>query len=244
MLPIDNFVNKIANNWGYAIPSDNLWVIEIKTHNRGIQNESKSSFEQLYKNILAVNTKYKSMLSNTLWKVTPGASINKFISGLTGDIKLFLANEINYSTNSNMVFQAANSQFSQFGGFLSQGKVLQSRSNNLEAKITFISTNWNINEILIDPWIAAIAQQGLIEDSTLPNIKSDITIYEYAKGYPGKSTNSTSLALRKEVTLYEAFPISRDESKLDYETDNAGKVKTQTTSFAYRDYNITYHLDF
>lgn len=243
MLPVTNFVNAIANNWGYAIPSDNLWVIEIKTHRR-LDNESAPSFEQLYKNILSANKKYKQMFTNILWEVTPGKSTSKFITGLTTNIKVFLANDISFATNSNAIVHTADANLQQFGGFLSQGKILQARSSSLEAKISFLSTNWDINEILIEPWIAAIAQQGLIESSDLPNIKADITIYEYTKSYPGKETNITSLALRKEITLYEAFPTGRDEYKLSYETEDAGKIKSQTVSFAYRDYKIKYHLDF
>lgn len=245
LFPIANFVNSLSQNWGYAIPSDNLWVIEIKTHARGVDKEEKSSFEQLYSNILAANKAFSARNKNTIWKISPYGSTAKFIGGLTAkNIKLFLANEVTYNVNGLSVASGSNGTLQNHGGFLSQGKILNSRSQDLQAKISFMVTNWDINEILIDPWIAAIAQQGLIEASTLPNIKADITIYEYAKGYPGKTTGITSLALRKEVTLFEAFPISREQSQLKYDSSSAGTLKIKSVDFCYRDYAIKYHLNF
>lgn len=243
--PVEKFVNALSTNWGYAIPSDNLWVIEIKTHNRGLTSDiEKSSFADLYSNIMSVNANYKSRFANSVWGVDLKGTESEFISGLDKELKLFLASEVAYSTNQNTITGTANASLQQYGGFLSQGKVLMARASDLEAKVTFMSTNWDINEIFIDPWIAAIAQQGLIESSELPNIKADINIYEFASSHPSNPLLGDEMIIRKEINLIEAFPKSREETKMSYELGEAGTVKTQTVSFAYRDYKILYHLGF
>jgi hypothetical protein len=44
-------------------------------------------------------------------------------------------------------------------------------------------SNWDIGDILFDPWIAAVAQKGLIEDDN-SSIKGKIVIKEYASSLP------------------------------------------------------------
>ena len=245
MQPIENFVNLVSRNWGYAIPSDNLWIIQIKNHNRGTAKEGKASFETLYSNITSVNASYKKSFASAKWAMNLNSnSANEFFSGFNTSIGLFLASDVTHAVNSNSINSAANANFTSHGGFLSQGKVLLARNNDLQAKITFMSTNWDISEIVIDPWIAAISQQGLIESSDLPNIKADISIFQYATSHPGKLLQGDEIVLRKETTLYEAFPISRDDVKLTYDNAEAGTLKTHTTTFAFRDYEIKYHAGF
>lgn len=244
MQPIETFVNLVSRNWGYAIPSDNLWVIQIKNHNRGVSKESNPSFDKLYSAITSVNESYKNAFTNTKWNINVGSEANIFFNGFNTEIGLFLASDVTHAVNSNLTTDNANADFASHGGFLSQGKILMGRNNALEAKITFMSTNWDISEILIDPWIAAIAQQGLIESSDLPNIKADISIFQYATSHPGKILQGDEIVLRKEITLYEAFPKSRDELKLSYDNAEAGTLKTRTTTFSFRDYSIKYHAGF
>lgn len=54
-----------------------------------------------------------------------------------------------------------------------------SRQNNRNLNISFLISNWDIGDILFDPWIAAVAQKGLIEDGS-STIKAKITISEYS----------------------------------------------------------------
>lgn len=243
MKPIENFVNLVSKNWGYAIPSDNLWIVHIRTHHRGGSSE-KHTFEELYKNITSVNNSYKRSFSSIKWEVLLNESTEKFFSGFNKGNGLFLATDVTYATNSNTIQDTTDSNFSSHGGFLSQGKIMLSRNPQLNSKITFASTNWDINEIFIDPWISAISQQGLIESSELPNIKADITILQYASSHPGKRLNGDEMVLRKEINLYEAFPKGRDNPKMSYEMNEAGTLKTYSTEFVFRDYSITYHAGF
>lgn len=243
MKPVQNFISLLSKNWGYAIPSDNLWIIHIKPHNR-VDGTNSTTFEKLYSNIISVNSTYKKAFSNIKWAVNLSEMTNKFFSGFNTSIGLFLATDVTYATNSNNIQDTTDANFSSHGGFLSQGKIMLSRNSQLESKITFAATNWDINEIFIDPWISAISQQGLIESSELPNIKADITILQYASSHPGKFLMGDEIVLRKEITLYEAFPKSRDNPKMTYETTDAGILKTYTTTFGFRDYSITYHAGF
>lgn len=244
MKPIELFVNQLSKNWGYAIPSDNIWVVYIKPHNRGNGAAGESSFEKLYSNIISVNNSYKQSFSNTKWLIELNEGTNNFFGGFNTSIGLFLATDVTYATNSNNIQDTTDGNFSSHGGFLSQGKIMLSRNSQLESKITFAATNWDINEIFIDPWISAISQQGLIESSELPNIKADITILQYASSHPGKFLMGDEIVLRKEINLYEAFPKSRDNPKMTYETTEAGILKTYSTTFAFRDYSIKYHAGF
>ena len=130
------------------------------------------------------------------------------------------ANEINYS------------------GFINYGKVMTGKNHNMEAKISFYNSNWDINELLFDRWIAAIGRQGLIESSDLPNIKSRIIISEYAAGIPGQ--RSDIWHLRKQIILHKAFPKNRDAYKYSYDPNEAGVFKTSVVNFDFSAYTIKY----
>lgn len=243
--PLSTFINNLSKIWGFAPPSDNLWTVEIKPHNRGISKETALTMIQLYKNIISVNSSFNKVYGNAKWKIECGSEteLNQFINKMTGENKIFLATELSYKNNSVTINPSAATYMSQYTGFLSQGKIVNARDQDLQARIGFLLSNWDINEIFFDPWIAAIGQQGLIEDENLPNIKADIFINEYATSHP-ETGKAKQWVLRKQITLYEAFPTQRDDKKLSYELEEAGKFKSSIVNFSFRDYSIKYNLGF
>jgi hypothetical protein len=45
---------------------------------------------------------------------------------------------------------------------LNFGYIAQNRQVNRSLKVNFLVSNWDIGDILFEPWIAAVAQRGLI----------------------------------------------------------------------------------
>lgn len=236
----------------FGPPSDNLWNIEffLSTHDENGNNNEKTDLLQLYNNILSVNQKWKSSHSEA-WEVNTKLAKNKsqktpndFLSHLSNNqIGLFLAQRvffnpfgINYDGNTF-------GEFSQLGGFYKNSKIVRSRRDDDSLKINFLISNWDITEILIDPWIAAIAQQGLIADSSKQTIKAKIILTEYSAShekFASSEVYSGIMEARKQYIFDNCFPISRETPEKTYEPDEAGKFKTSIVTFSYDSYKINY----
>lgn len=232
---LGTFLTKFKD-WKYCPPSNHLWTVTFLLSSQG--DISGNSFSTLYDNIIKVNNSFDSMYSPR-WKVsTPNNAKNFVINAQDGDIGLFLANEIQFNTNSIEVQDSQSGTNQQFTGWIEYGKTQTGRSLTHDIKIIFNKTNWDITEIFFDRWIAAIGQQGLIEDSSLYNIKANIIIREYACSAP--NTPTTSWVPRKQIKLIRAFPKSRGQNNYNYEEADAGAMKNETVEFAFDSYQIEY----
>lgn len=230
------YLNKF-NDWKYCPPSDHLWTVTFLLAPRGGANEI-GTFKTLYNNILKVNNQYNATFS-PLWKIsTPSDDINFVLGAQDTTIGMFLASEISFNGNSISITDTQSNNSLQYTGWLSYGKTVTGRSHNHAAKIRFFKSNWDITEIFIDRWIAAIGQQGLIEDSSLSNIKANVVITEYAASVPNQSAGVW--VPRKKITLLRAFPKNRGESKYDYSPENAGDAKFNLVDFEFDAYQVEY----
>jgi hypothetical protein len=247
---LGKFLNKLSD-WKFCPPSNNLWTIQIKLHNSGedVTNGTiDHSFKKLYQNILNVNAAYDSAYS-TSYNVnvkgdSVGESLLKYIETLQdNEIGLFLATDLSFNANSVQVRDQQSQQNIPFSGWLSYGKTVTGRDHNHAGKIKFYGTNWNMNELLIDKWIAAIGQQGLIEGDEVDgiyNIKADIFIKEYATSIPDSTKKGWKhWALRKQIKLTKAFPKSREQYKYSNGEDSSNIVSAGV-DFEFENYTIEY----
>ncbi|MBQ7820531.1 MAG: hypothetical protein IJ341_12655 [Bacteroidales bacterium] len=225
------------DDWKYCPPSDHLWTVSFFLAPRGGKDEI-GTFQTLYNNILNVNNQYNASFS-PLWKITTPGDSDFVINSQDSTIGMFLASEITFNGNSVIIADTQSNNATQYTGWLSYGKTLTGRNHNHAAKIIFFKSNWDITEIFIDRWIAAIGQQGLIEDSSLYNIKANIVITEYAASVPSQTTAGVWVP-RKKVTLLRAFPKSRLDNKYEYSPEEAGSAKFNTVDFEFDAYQIEY----
>ncbi len=119
--------------------------------------------------------------------------------------------------------------------------MVKSRNDTDKLKINFLISNWDITEVLIDPWIAAIAQHGLIADEI--NLKARIIVTEYSSSYEKFANNDNyagNMRARKEYIFDNCFPISRETPRLTYKPDEAGEYKTSMVEFSFDYYTINY----
>lgn len=242
--PITTFLDKLKD-WKFNFPANNLWTVNILMHNDG--SEKSHTLANLYTNILKANGLFNAQVGST-WEVKNSSNQdfgNDFITKLGVDkTGLFLANGVSYETHKATLNTNTVDEIAAYGGFLTWGVTNSTKNPGQNCKIQFLETNWNIGNILFDKWIAAIMQQGLIEDSSLPNIKADILIYKYAPSLPAnlynsKSANKSQWQLKEIIKLIKAVPLSHEgDSDLDYNTPNG--VKTVTVQFTYQDYTIEY----
>ena len=236
------FLDKLKE-WKFNPPSHNLWTVEIQLHNDG--TGTSHTLLELYKNIDKANRTYQSTVG-TSWKITSPTNAsfaNDFLNRLQSDkTAFFLAQGFNFDTRQVNISDNVADFMSQESGFLKYGTIENGAIYNPSARFQFLETNWSLSDIFFDRWIAAIGQQGLIEDSSLPNIKADIFVYQYSAGIPStmankRSENTKEWQLRKIVKLIKAFPKSRGQAEFAYENNGP---KIDTVEFSFMDYQTEY----
>lgn len=125
------------------------------------------------------------------------------------------------------------------------GNTLLQKSSGNSCNISFLISNWSIGDILIEPWIAAIMQRGLIESSNGPldgqkSIKADIYIREYSASSDSKVYQNANMRLRKEYRLVNAFPVKRSQVEYKYDQGSAGEYRKEVVPFYFDEYSIRY----
>lgn len=236
------FLDKLKE-WRFNLPSRNLWTVHIQLHNDG--GTQNHTLLELYKNIDKANRTYQASVG-TAWKMAGPSNAsfsNDFLNRLQSDqTEFFLAQGFSFDIRQVNINDNTSDFMAQESGFLKYGTVENGVSYNPTARFQFIQTNWSLSDILFDRWIAAVGQQGLIEDSSLPNIKADIIVYQYSAGIPStmsnkKSTDTKAWQLRKITKLIKAFPKSRTNVDLTYSNDGP---EIDTVEFSFMDYTIEY----
>ena len=238
--PIQLFLEKLKE-WKFNFPSRNLWTIEIQLHNDGTENSH--TLLDLYRNIDKVNRTYQETVG-TNWKIISpdkASFANDFLNRFQTDkTAFFLAQGISFDTRQADINDNVVDFMSTYSGFIRFGTVENGARFTPNVRIQFLETNWGLSDILFDKWIAAVGQQGLIEDSSLPNIKADIYIYQYTVGAPNnnKSSGNKEWQLRKVTKIIKAVPKSRGGSiEISYENNGP---KIDTVEFSFMDYQIEY----
>lgn len=247
-------------NFYYCPPSNNLWTVNINLHNNsqvsGTDSESKSQtfkLVNLYENIISVNKNFKDSIGS-LWNIstegtddTSGMTIKGFFDGFESVGNIFMAQSV--VTQSPDIQDNANifTDLGLHGGFIAPGRIIQNRNvSSLSCSINFLESNWSILDILIDPWMAAIAQNGLIKDSGKRELTADIRLLFYAQSAPHKSTEKQAaleMIPQKQITLYGAYPVSRDSlSDASYDFEKAGIYRNAVVRFNFEDYSIRYFI--
>lgn len=241
------FMGKMQQ-YEFAPPSDNLWTVEFEL-------DGGRNIIQLYQNVRAVNDSWTSKISSK-WKVRFGNDddnddnnntekkidpYSRFINHFVGNHGLFLAQSVNFTPLSVTTTNNFFSEIQQHGSFFNMGNIAQSRQQNSDLKISFLVSNWDIGDILFEPWIAAVAQRGLVQDGS-STIKARIVITEYASGHPlPQGVKITDQMIqRKQYIFHNCFPVSRNEVAKNYESGQAGKFKNTNVTFRYDDYEIKY----
>lgn len=243
--------NDLIQTFEYAPPTDNLWNVEIQlsdvagTVGASTTYNDKRNLLQLYKNIESVTNTWLKTKSD-LWKVDLGNAkikINDYISRFcNNEMGMFLANQVNFTPISLNVDDNPFGELQQTGSFYKNAKVVKSIKSDDNLKINFLVSNYDITDILIEPWIAAIAQHGLIETGNIC-LKAKIILREYSGGYPKEASEKKYegfMKARKEYIFENCFPIQRDEVKKEYTPNEAGTYKNQIVTFKYDSYKIKY----
>lgn len=156
-------------NFYYCPPSNNLWTVEIKVHNTGDTSgisdaTKKSTFQRLYKNIIDANKDHFQTV-RTIWGVsttgtedTSGLGMSEFMQGFETVGNLFMAQSVVINSAGVQDNSTIFSDLSQHGGFIAPGRVINARTySSLSCSINFLESNWSIMDLIIDPWLAAIA---------------------------------------------------------------------------------------
>lgn len=179
---------------------------------------------------------------------TPDVKINNksrsdiFVEEFDDYHGVFLAQNVSFSPIQATINYNVFPMGQQHGGFFNFGNIAQSRPNNRKLNINFLISNWDIGDILFDPWIAAVSQKGLIEDGN-PSIKARITIKEYSSSLPKEYTSNEvikQMTVRKQYVFRNCVPISRGEISKNYNPNEAGAFKNSIVNFVFDDYHIDY----
>lgn len=238
----------------FSPPSDNLWNVEITLSDRsgGVGSQvvaDNKNLLQLYYNILSVNNNWSNN-NDERWKIdmtqvknTSMTNIDDYIrSFCSSGLGIFLAQQVQFTPFSINADAAPFGELQQHGSFFKNGKAVKSRKDDDNLKINFLVSNWDIGDILIEPWMAAIAQYGLIERGDIC-IKAKIKITEYSASRPkfnSEENYGNEMRARKQYIFNNCFPIQRDEVKKTYDPNEAGQFKNQVVTFMFDDYHINY----
>lgn len=242
--------NSLIQIFAFAPPSDNIWDIKIELSDQqdstGAYNTGDRSLSELYYNIKKVNETWNNNRAFTTWAINIPENLENAESYITSlskeQLGIFLAQNVNFTPFSINYDGAAFGELQQHGSFYKNAKVVKSRKDDDTLKISFLVSNWDIGDILIEPWMAAIAQHGLIEHGDIC-IKAKIIITEYSASRPKKDSEEkygTRMEARKQYIFNNCFPISRDEIKKSYDQTEAGTYKTQVVTFVYDSYRLNY----
>lgn len=240
-----NFLSKMEQFY-FSPPSDNLWTVTIDLTNN-IGNTS-SRLPSLYNNIIAVNNMWNKKVG-TSWKINLDAPKNtskntakQFIEEFTGSSGVFLAQDVRFTPLAVNIANEPWTQGTNARSFLNFGMASHGRTDSKSLKISFLVSNWDIGDILFEPWIAAVAQKGLIEDGN-SSIKATIIVSEFSSGLPKEYNGGeipTMMTCRKQYVFYNCVPVSRGEVSKSYEMNEAGTFKKSIVDFRYDDYSIIY----
>lgn len=251
---IHKFIEKLQNFY-FSPPSDNLWVVKIQ--------HLHQTWTNIVSNVLPswkFGTKWKIKVKDNKepgdTKTSLGANVtaysegtNRYVEQLSdSQMGLFLAQNIDFTP---FTLQTTNSWFTeaqQHSGFLNFGNIVNARNNSNSLKIAFLISNWDITDLIIEPWIAAVSQMGTV-DSNVQSLKTTITIEEYSAGVPKDLLSSNrgyvypnSMQVRKVYTFYNCFPVSRGSVSKNYDPMEAGAYKNSIVDFRYEDYQIEYMI--
>ena len=250
---IRGFLNKMQNFF-FRPPSDNLWTINIDSESSPENtnpNQPYRSLASLYDAIIATNNNWSSMV-NTGWKIKLNETYTKcknYIEHFENEHGIFLAQDVSFSPIQTLVNTNFFTGGQQHGSFYNFGNISQSRPNNRNLNISFLVSNWDIGDVLFDPWIAAVAQKGLVEDGN-STIKARITVSEYTSGYPyqeysklgGNKIPPSRMVLRKQYIFRNCIPVKRGEVSKNYNSDESGTFKKSIVNFHFDDYQIIYQF--
>ena len=244
--------NEKLQNFAFAPPSDNFWTVQI--HPAG---QTQGGLTHIFRSAKYVNQIWEGNNAET-WKIDTKSIENKtknnnntnnevenFLN-LSQDntIGLFLAQRINFTPLSVNYDTNPFGEIQQHGGFYKNAKVIKSRKDDDTLKINFLVSNWDLGDILFDPWIAAISQYGLIMDDTDDiTLKATIILTEYSTNSPDPTDNKkdrNTLEARKEYIFENCFPVSREAPEKTYEPNDAGVYKNSIVTFIYDTYKIRY----
>lgn len=242
--PIHVFIERMSD-WRAGVPSANLWTVNIIPHNDGQSIGTNERFTpgQVLKNVQAANQIYTTYGGSSQWKVEDKSTILEEVSAdpARHHIEMFWADSVSFLNNSVSINDNISGENIPYSGFIQYGKVATNRNQSLTARIRFMCSNVDINEILIDRWIAAIAQQGLIESSEFPNIKADIVLTCFAASIPkGAPEPRLVCEKRKQYFLKKCFPISREQTQYGYTVEDA-MMHYSTVDFSVQNYSVVYH---
>lgn len=242
-LNIMNFITKLQK-FQFAPPSDNLWVVKFSTYSKDGEN-SNVSLETLYDSIIQANKTW-TKITSPKWKVAlndKNIDVKSYIKDFHTKSGVFLAQNVNFTPQSVKVVADPFSQGQQHNSFFNFGFIAQGRQINRSLKISFLVSNWDICDILFEPWIAAVAQRGLLQDGISSSIKARIILEEYSKGIPKSFNDKESIhqmECRKQYIFDNCVPINRGSVERDYDFNNAGTFKSSIIEFNFQDYQIKY----
>lgn len=245
-----NFLTKMQK-FQFAPPSDNLWIVSIDSMDNDLSNTT--ALPTLYSSILQSNKAWNNKVSSQ-WNVSVDKSkAERYIDQFCSESGIFLAQSINFTPQSTTTLDQPFQEKQQHGAFLNFGYIAQSRQINRSLKISFLVSNWDIGDILFEPWIAAVAQRGLLErgitnqggKKITNTIKARIKIRQYSSGVPKQLNNdeiSRRMLCRKQYIFENCVPVNRGSIEKDYDPNNAGTFKNIPVQFKYTDYKIKYHI--
>lgn len=202
--PIPSFLDKISNSWDLSFIFTKIWAVNFSPS----RNDSSTLGQSIYAVLKKYNdiNKFTSFVNSdsNLYKDLLSSPTNLSVE-VASNRHFILANKISVPEESVFV-GSTNIPIQEMAGGAIWGRFGGSRYNDSSrtVDITFLDTNRELIDLIIKPWIIAVAHQGLISANELPNLKCDIKAYFFAKSSPRAKTgiNKDSITITSNYPQY------------------------------------------
>lgn len=217
----DNFIVSMET-WVAAIPLKSQFIVIIDPFPGDLNQNVLQSLEPV--------SRYDGSKKGWAIDKALATTTNYYFQNLVGCI---FADGVNIP---NDTLTAGTATIENNRGFV-QGSILQNRdafsSNNLTVR--FRETNTSFTDSVMRPWVILAAHKGFVWRHADTNIKTNITVIQYAKTY-----QNVSQIPRKIWTYYDCVPLSVGTRDFGYTEDST--TEHYDVNFLYNYYTIQDNL--
>jgi len=217
----DHF-HQLLDQWDFAIPSRNLWVIYIERFPVGLFHEANN---RSLVNILDLNGVGLDS-SDRKWKILKNVkSLTRYEYQETPSGCTFAQGVAIPGENMSVSHVKPNNNRG-----LIPGRVAGERSLPQDLILEFRETNTSFVDNIVRPWIIMGSHYGFVarDPGDIKNVQANVHVYQL-----GKTMTGIPNVHRKHWTYYNCVPTRINQAQLTYDYDTVNTVNQTTWSYTH-----------
>jgi len=222
IFPYRDHFHQMLDQWDFAIPSRNLWVVYIERFPIGLFHESNN---RSLVNMLDLNGVYLDS-SDRKWKIrknvktltryefqdTPGGCV--FSQGVAIPGESMNVSHVKPNNNRGLI----------------PGRVAGERDTPQDLILEFRETNTSFVDNIVRPWIIMGSHYGFVarDINDIKNVQTNVHVYQL-----GKTQSNVPNVHRKHWTYYNCVPTRINQAQLTYDYDTANTINQTIWSYTH-----------